>query len=371
MDWQALLAQVEEQRPRIEHAAALQAQVWRGEGPAEQPLLLTARADAAYDAAYPAYNTLETHFDGDKMFWSGLRDAALAARGGAHAVPSMRANMGCGIVATLLGVRQRLFADKMPWVTDHLDRATLARMEPDDLRIGEEMQAALAHMELMAARLGKSPCRVYPLDIQGAFDTAHIVYGDAILYDVYDDPPFVHHLLELCCHAIALAMDACLERIPGSDHLIAHYNGLAMPRDVGAIKLSEDTSTLLSADLIDAYVKPYMHRLLKRYGGGYIHYCGRNPHLFEVVMAEPLARGLNFGNPEMHDMDAVLRRCAAERKVYYGGVPQLSGENTVVWFRRALEASAAHGNRWLLLQHSCSESEVQATLEDWHAAGGA
>lgn len=180
MDWRTILHEIEEARPRLERAAALQARIWRAEGSQEQPLLLTVEADAEFDRAYPSYNTMETHMDGEKMFATGLRDALLALRGGAQAVPSMRANMGCGIVATMLGVRQQLFSDKMPWVTEHMVKATLSRMEPDDLQIGEELQAALAHMELMGARLRDSGCRVFPLDIQGAFDTAHIVYGDAI-----------------------------------------------------------------------------------------------------------------------------------------------------------------------------------------------
>ncbi len=368
MSWQEALAAMNEHGPRIRRAVELQEQVWLGQGPAEQPLLLTCQSDADFDRRFSAFNTMETHFDGEKMFMSGLREAMLAAMGGAQAVPSMRANMGCGIVPTLLGLRQQLFPDKMPWVTEHLDKATLARMEPYHLAAGEEMQAALSHMELMGRRLAGGPCRVFPLDIQGAFDTAHIVYGDAIFYDIYDDAPFVHHLLELSCCAAETAMDACLARIPDSDRYVAHYNGLVIPRSLGGLKLSEDTSTLLNADAIAEFVSPYLHRLLARFGGGYVHYCGKNPHLFETVMAEPLAHGINFGNPEMHDMEAVLRRCAALRKVYYGGAPRLPGEGRRQWFARLLHASQGHGSRWLLLQHSCASGDLEQVQADWQAA---
>ncbi len=102
--------------PRYESAVRLQAEVWTGAKPERQPLLLTSDPGPQFCEDWPAFNYLEIHHSPDKMFSNGLREAALCARGGAEAVPSIRANMGCGIVPTMFGVRQQLFEDKMPWV---------------------------------------------------------------------------------------------------------------------------------------------------------------------------------------------------------------------------------------------------------------
>jgi hypothetical protein len=324
---------------RFSDAAASQLQVWRGEKPLAQPLLLSAETSETAD--WPDYNTKETHYDSQKMFVSGLKSMLAAAAGGMQAVPSMRANMGCGIFASLFpGIRQELFDDKMPWVQKHLSKEAITELRTADLTIGDEFAAGLAHMEYMADQLRNTGCLVFPMDVQGPFDIAHLVYGDAIFYDLFDDPQFVHHLLELSCQAIFLGVAACLNVMPDSHRQIAHYNGLVMPRQMGGIKTSEDTSTLLSQEHIAEYVTPYLRKVLNHFGGGYVHYCGRNTHLMQAVINEPLVYGLNLGNPDMHDMIAVLKMCADNDKIYYGPVPKPDDEPIGQYFRKLVDAAA-------------------------------
>ena len=149
-------------------------------------------------------------------------------------------------------------------------------------------------------------------------------------------------------------MDECLKIMPDSSIKVAHYNSLVMPRIKGGIKLSEDTSTLLSKYQIEEFVTPYIKKTLHYFGGGYIHYCGSNPHLFESVMNEPLVYGLNFGNPEKHDMEYVLKKCAQKNKIFYGTINKEDRFSYEEHFKKYLTASK-QGNRYmLLLQFSCS-----------------
>jgi hypothetical protein len=366
--YEEALGELKREKARHDESVRLQAAVWRGERPERMPLLLTIAPDNRFDAEFPHYNSKEIHFDSGKMFRQGLRDAILCSRGGAEAVPSMRADMGCGIIPTAFGLQQNLYEDKMPWVREHIPKERLMAMAPEDLAFGEELEAGFRHMDDMAARLEGTGCRVFPLDLQGAFDTAHLVYGDAIFYDLYDDPAFVHHLLDLSCHAAEMCMDECLKRIPGAADTVAHYNCLAIPRAMGGAKISEDTSTLLSSGQIDEFVLPYLKRLLGHFGGGYVHYCGRNPHLLDAVLGMDQVIGLNFGNPEMHDMDAVLRHCASLGKAYYGFVPMLPGEDASGYFGRLLDASGRDGLHWLLLQYMCGQEAADEVLQRWREA---
>ena len=365
---ESMLARLAEGKQRFERSIRLQAAVWAGERPETQPLLLTCGPSAQFEAEWPVYNYLEIHRDREKMFSNGLRDAVLCALGGAEAVPSVRANMGCGVIPTMFGVEQMVFEDKMPWVRGHLGKGVLKEMKPGDLSFGGEMAMAFAHMDYAAQRLNGTGCLVFPLDLQGAFDTAHIVYGDDIFTDLYDDPDFVHHLLDLACHSIERGMAECLRHIPGSDETVAHYNSTAIPRSRGGVKISEDTSTLLSGPQINEFVAPYLHRLLRYFGGGYVHYCGSNPHLYRAVMGQELVIGLNFGNPERHDMDAVLRHCAAVGKVYYGTIPQTEGEGLTQYFLRILAAGGHGGRRWVLPVYQCESGHQQATADAWREA---
>jgi len=372
------LAYIRRNKSRIEEAAEAQKQVWEGGRPDEHPLLLsrddpppeaygepaegrpdggTARSgdgspEAGDFARYMSGIDPESiHYDSEKMFLSELDAAVRTVAGGMQAVPSVRANMGCGIIPTLFGVKQELFKDKMPWIQKHLSREAVERTEPCDLVFGDEFNAGISHMDYMAERLAGTGCRVYPMDIQGPFDTAHLVYGDDIFYDLYDDPGFIRHLMELSRQAVCMGMDECIKHIPDAGDGICHYNNLAMPRSAGGIKLSEDTVTLLSKAHVEEYAAPYIVQVLERYGGGYVHYCGRNPHLYDALMDMPLVRGINFGNPEMHDMDAVLKDCAARGIIYYGAVPRGSGESLGCYFSRCVSSASAEGRIRLLLTY--------------------
>ncbi len=350
-------------RDRYDKASGLQCDTILGCKTGRQPLLLSTTHPLQKET--PAFNTKQTHYDSEKMLVCELRGALSSSAGGRESVPSVRANMGCGIVAALFGVMQELFEDKMPWVQVHMTKEKIAGMTEEDIRITPEFRAALDHMDYFADRLRGSGIRVYPLDIQGAFDTAHLVLGDDIFYEMYDDPPFVHHLLDLSAAAVCLAQDECLKRIKGSDHEVAHYNSLVLPRSTGAIKLSEDTSTLLSRDQIHEFVVPYIRRIFAHTGGGYIHYCGINPHLYEAVINEPGVAAINFGNPEKHDMEKVLRDCAERGIFYYGSVPKAGDEDTCDYFRRLIKAAARDGRIYLLLQYGCSPGDIDPVSEKW------
>ncbi|MBR3503360.1 MAG: hypothetical protein IKO07_03835 [Clostridia bacterium] len=352
---------------RYDASAAAQREAFCHRPAARSPLLLQSALPAEF-ADYPRFTYKEIHYDEEKMLYNGLLDALAAQAGGRESVPSVRANMGCGIVPALFGLVQELFDDKMPWLQTHLPADQVREMTAADLTITSEFRQALDHMEYIASALEGTGVRVYPLDIQGAFDTAHLVMGDDIFYQMFDEPELVHHLLSLSCDAIEIAFRECLRRIPGSDETVAHYSYLVMPRSLGGIKLSEDTSTLLSPSAIEEFVKPYMRRALEAAGGGYIHYCGRNDALFEAVLNEPLAHGLNFGNPDKHDMAKVLSRCAEREKLFIGGMPRLPGETLEGFMKRAADASCRGGVCYLLLVQSAPPGETAAYSAAWDQA---
>lgn len=351
---------------------ARQTAVWKGKVPDSQPLLLACAPDKQWLDSIPDYNTKEAHFDTEKMVTCGFKSMLSTANGSRDAVPSIRANMGCGIFPTLFGLTQMLFDDKMPWMQEHLDKETILRMGPEDLKPGDEFKAALEHMVKMKELVDGTGAYVFPLDLQSPFGTAHLVYGDRLFYDLYDDPVFVHHLLDLSCECLIFGMTECLKVMNGSDKLIAHYNNLIIPREMGGLKISEDTATLISKDAIEEFVLPYQRKLLRHFGGGYVHYCGKNDRLLDALLDEPLVYGINFGNPEKHDMEAVLRRIAGAGKLYYGGINMLPQETHYDFFLRVLKSSQKDHLFKLLLQASApDEAKRDEMISDWEKAQAA
>lgn len=361
----ALVDALREDSQRYTAAAQLQCDVFLGKPVATQPLLLSAQLDHSH-RRYFDYQ--ERNADPQKMLYEELKGALSAQAGRRESVPSVRANMGCGIVPSLFGLEQDVFPDKMPWLQSHLSKEQILEMKPSDLRINKEFALAIEHMDFMREQLHGSGVRIYPVDIQGPFNTAHLVYGDDIFYQLYDDPDFVHHLLDLSCHAIIMAQDACLARNPDSDWFVPHYNSLAIPRSLGGIKLSEDTSTLLNAEQLEEFVAPYIHRVLAYYGGGYIHYCGTNAHLYQLFLDEPLAYGLNFGNPEKHDMQKVLGDCAKHGRLYYGSFPREDGETWSSYYERTLRAAFGDDRFHIMMHHSAPAAECAEISDAWDAA---
>ena len=365
--YEQLFELIAAQSAEYEKSAAAQIAVWEDRTPEEHPLLLACSLPEEITAPFPSYNSGETHNDKIKMLLEGMKAMLGTALAGGQAVPSIRANMGCGIIPSLFpGIAPTLFDDgKMPWITSHLDRDTIRSLREKDIVFTDEFKMAMEHMAYIAEHIKGTGAYVFPLDIQGPFDTAHLVFGDPIFYAMYDDPELVHHLLDLSCYAIELGFAECLKQLPGSDKTIAHYNHLIIPRSRGGIKISEDTSTIISPDHIDEYVVPYTQRVLDFAGGGYIHYCGKNDHLFKRFIGLDNVYGINFGNPDMHDMEDILRQTAEAGKIYYGGLYSNEGETTSDYFRRVRKAATVDGKCRLLLCHGTSYDQKDEVLAAW------
>jgi len=278
--------------------------------------------------------------------------------------------MGCGIIPSLFpGIVSTIFDDgKMPWVTSHLSRDEIRGLREKDIVLTDEFKLALEHMVYIAGHVRGTGAYVFPLDIQGPFDVAHIVFGDPIFYAMYDEPQLVHHLLDLSCCAIELGFLECLKLIPGSDKAVAHYNDVAIPRSCGGIKISEDTSTIISPAHIDEFVIPYTRRVLDFAGGGYIHYCGKNEHLFNSFLGLEKVYGMNLGNPDMHNMEDILRQTAQAGKLYYGHAIMNEGEIAADYFKRMRKAATVDGKTRLLLAYETGYDKKDEVIAAWEGS---
>ena len=350
-------------------AAEDQCAVWEGKKPRSQPLLLHNPRPPS-SKSWPSFTSRELHFDKDKMLIAGMCAMTTSAMGKMQAVPSIRANMGCSIFPSLFpGILPELFDDaRMPWITKRLDKDTIAKLTYRDIKLTDEFKLGLEHMLYITEKIQGTGAYVFPLDLQDAIDVAHLVYGDDFFYDLIDDPPFINHLLDLSCKAIEIGIEECLKIIPGSDKVVAHYNMLAMPRSQGGIKFSEDTSTILGPHHIDEFTIPSLKRQLDFTGGGYVHYCGKNEHLMNSLLEIDKVRGINFGNPEMHDMEDVLRRTAAAGKVFYGRIPKKKDEDYDTFFSRLCSAATDSCGciRLLLIMNASSTEEADEIREAWN-----
>lgn len=362
------LDEISQNKDYVDFSIEQQIKVWLLQKVESQPLLLHCPLSDAESELFPKHTYKDIHYDSQKNMEYHMESMLMSIRGGAGAVPSARANMGCGIYPAWFGLIQKLYDDKMPWITEHLSKDILKDMTADDLMLTSEFQTGLDHMVYMAEIFKGTGAQIFPMDLQGPVDIAHLVYGDAFFYDLYDDADFIDHLLELSAQAILKGSKLCIDNIPNSDKYISHYNETVLPRQIGGIKISEDTPTILSEAHIKKYAMKYTNMVLEKSSGGYIHYCGKNEHLFKGAMSSFKAHGLNFGNPEMHVMEDVLRTCAQNDKIFYGKIPRKANEPWINYFTRLLGDSYKDGKFHLLLSMQCDISERESVLDNWQKA---
>jgi hypothetical protein len=92
--------------------------------------------------------------------------------------------------------------------------------------------------------------------------------------------------------------------------------GLFFPH-VG-VRLSEDTATLLSPQMIDEFVLPYMKMAAEPFGGAFVHFCGRHEYLFEEIVNQDFVTAIDLGNPGMYNIEWLFERCANTDTIFYG-----------------------------------------------------
>lgn len=303
------------------------------DGGARLPLLVSAPLTPAQQEAFPPARGIGEEWHSDECtLQNGLRGAAAAANAGGDSTPAIRANLGVGIGATPFGVQYEVFDDKMPWVTGHVALTDLDDFDADTCPLGAVAETAVARSRYLAEHLAGSGITPFCFDLQSPFDLAHLVVGDALFLAMYDDPDRVHQLLDNCTRMLIrltrLYKEAVGEPFDGGRH-----GGFAMR---GGIRICEDTTTLLSEEQIQTFAVPYTRRALQAFGGGWIHYCGKNDHLYQAVLEMPECYTFNFGNPDMHDMEAVVRDCLAHGKTYQGSIPRQAEEGLEAYFRRVL-----------------------------------
>ncbi|MBN1673440.1 MAG: hypothetical protein JXR37_20510 [Kiritimatiellae bacterium] len=312
---------------RIRLACARQAAVWAGGKPDRYPILLHAPLTPA-QKAIPAANYRDAFYDEDRMLCAQVRGACGVSNAGSDAVPSIRSNLGTGVLLACVGLEQDVFEDKMPWLRQHMSQERVGSLTGDDIGIRGSFARGLAHMRRFRAVMGDA-LALYCMDTQGPFDLAHLLLGEALFMALYDDPPFVHRVMEFCVE-LTIRTTRWMKEIAGEADGRIHHSNHLYAENMG-VRICEDTTALISPECIAEFAMPYTQKVAQAFGGAWIHYCGRNDHLTEAALAIPEVRGINFGHVpgHVHDhpFEQDMQRCLDRGKVYVGNWPRYDGES--------------------------------------------
>ncbi|RMD84622.1 MAG: hypothetical protein D6820_00865 [Lentisphaerae bacterium] len=334
VDTQHILETLNLDRTWMNEARQRQARFWRREKLEHCPIGVSAPLTKAQQA-WPNPNQAEAFHSPQAMLFQQLRAVAGVINARSDAVPSMRANLGTGICLATLGLKQKVFADKMPWLQEHLSLEQAKALKPEDIRIQGDFARGLEMIRFFREVL-EDAVPVYCMDTQGPFDLAHLILGDQIFLLMYDDPGLLHHVLEFALE-LGIKTHEWMKEVIGEPLTEHHHSNGLYARNMG-IRICEDTSALLREDAIDTFVIPYTRRLAAHFGGAWVHYCGRNDALTRRICECDEIRGINFGhlpeNKNPHDLDADMALIEKHGKIYYGGWPREPGESGSAYLKR-------------------------------------
>ena len=316
------------------------------------------------------YDMKEQFYDKEKMLYAHLEEIEKCAENAFDALLCLRPNFGTIFIPSMFGLKYELPKDTFAWITSHLTKDEIKKFKIPHLGEVDTMKRAIEYLQFFKEELPEW-IQVYLPDTLGPFEIAHSVYGDNIFYEIYDDPSFIHYLLDLCTE-LYIQVTEKLKKVIGEERE-SYYHGHALARGIymrnGGTRISEDSATLISPKHIDEFVIPYDKKALNAFGGGFVHFCGKNDYLLESFLKLKEVRAINLGNPEMYDFDTTMQKFIDYKKCYFGLWPKKNKETLEEYIRRMREATDS-GTRGLILHFDEAmfpEYSCQDIVQKWRA----
>lgn len=144
---------------------------------------------------------------------------------------------------------------------------------------------------------------IYHPDFQGPMDVLELLWGSEIFVAFVDEPETVHRLLTLITDFYIAALKRWFVIVPPMDASVSCHWGMIQP---GQVMIRDDSAMNLPPAYFEEFIKPYDERILKEFGGGVIHACGRVDHWSTFLAGMKDLRGFNMSQPHLNDMAKVL-----------------------------------------------------------------
>ena len=284
------------------------------DGDVEEPLFSPRRKRAADPGIeWPAVNVNQALDDLDMMVLQQYGGCANAVRSGNGTILNVRANYGVGILPTLFGA-EMFFMDEeanclpnvWPLGGEGRIRALLDAGIPDlSTGLGSKVFAAGERFAEIAAtypKIGRF-VHIYHPDLQGPMDVCELLWGSEIFLALVDEGELVHQCLQLVVDTYIAFMKKWNGIAPPRETYNAHW-GLLMK---GRVAIRDDSAMNLSPDMFREFIAPYNQRLLKEFGGGLDHFCGRGDHFVSELARLDGLTAVNLSQPEYNDMETIFR----------------------------------------------------------------
>lgn len=243
-----------------------------------------------------------------------LRSCSDVLDAGGGAILNVRANYGTGILPSTLGARLFIMDDAhntLPatWPLKGGADGIRAMLAPGVPPVATGLGGRTLAMGREFVKLFKDYPRIrrwiqiYHPDLQSPMDVMEMLWGSSLFIDLLDVPDLAKTCLEHITATYIALMRAWEEIVPFRDGYNAHWGLLIR----GAIILRDDSAMNLSPDMYAEFIRPYDQRLLKIFGGGALHFCGRGDHFVPLATAMPELTAVNLSQPHLNNMETIFR----------------------------------------------------------------
>ena len=251
------------------------------------------------------WSVKERIHDKEKMLAHALNTVHAHLQLGDDYVPAVRVDFGTGQVAHAYGCELYEPDDSLPCPKNHIMQSI---EEAETLPLPELKAGWFGRLEeyseFFRNHLPEGVALQMP-DLQGTFNNAHLVRGNDILYDFYDDPELLNILFSrMTGHLIELTQWAHSLCTPEQDGFFCDWGCLWK----GSTRISNCSLHMLSIEFYREHIRQFDQQLIDAMGAGRIHYCGTHDNgLMDSFFEMPNMTGVDFDG-KYHDLWELCER---------------------------------------------------------------
>jgi hypothetical protein len=167
---------------------------------------------------------------------------------------------------------------------------------------------------------------IYHPDTQGTIDIAEMVWGAELFYAFYEQTDLMAELFEVVTETYIAFMREWFKIVPAAPAFSPHWGMYHR----GPIMLRDDSLMNISSEMYVDFVRDHDQRVFDTFGGGAIHFCGRNDHFIEAMSEMDGLYAINLSQPEMNDLETIWRN-TVDKGIQLIGFPR-------EWAAKAVES---------------------------------
>ncbi len=269
------------------------------------------RRPAPARAAWPEIHINDALDAVDLMVWRELAAVSSVLERGGNTALNVRCNYGVGIMASQFGcpiVQMDRAQGDLPTslplggeaIGRLLDGGVPSVREGLGAKVFDTAERFLEVFEQYPA-IGRWVTLYHP-DLQGPVDNLELVWGSEFFYSVYDDPTRFADVMQLMADHYAAMIGAWFAMVPPAGPYSCHWGAMLK----GQVMLRNDSLMNLSPETYRDVIAPHDERLLRQFGGGGIHYCGRGEHFIGVMSGLEGLTCIQLSQPHLNDMETIF-----------------------------------------------------------------